>query len=484
MLPIVACVWPRSANDLAAESVVWRLRLWRLSAYVLPPVFLLIAGAADWPQLQGNPQRTGWTPDEPKAPFALRWHVELDRERISSLVQPIVLGSRTYLGTRVGVVHAYDIETGKEVWQHKTHGPILHALAGEGGLVFAASLDGHVHALKAEDGTLAWKADCGYPGFSTAPCLAEGKLLIGGRNGIFYCIQQSDGKLLWQYTTGAPIFTTAAYDQGVVFCGNEGMRVFALDVQTGRRLWESEKLWGHSLDWYWPVVHKKKVLVHTWMNILGANLYEDDWARLSQVLKERAIIASWPWAPSPEYKEKSLAVADWLKSHPAFRSSYVLDAQTGQEPYVPSVVYNTANTGSMFPPIVGRDGYIYTPITGPGGRYSAAPAAYGRLSVEDGLIECQVPSPVEPTMDEQNGYSVGGNTIFAVHCHPIWGYLANPGDARARPATLSLNTLLHRGPGAKGHYKRDGIAGISAPAISGNKVVISYRDFLYVWEGT
>src|SRR4051812_46799217 len=48
----------------------------------------------DWPQLQGNPQRSGYTPDTVKPPFAVAWRHVFAPERVSPFVQAVVSQGR------------------------------------------------------------------------------------------------------------------------------------------------------------------------------------------------------------------------------------------------------------------------------------------------------------------------------------------------------------------------------------------------------
>ena len=81
-------------------------------------------------------------------------------------------------------------------------------------------------------------------GFSTAVLLAEGKVFIANRGGVYYALRQSDGKPVWQRDLGVPILMSSAYADGRLFFGAMDMRVYALDAKTGEIAWKSDDaLW-------------------------------------------------------------------------------------------------------------------------------------------------------------------------------------------------------------------------------------------------
>jgi len=55
-------------------------------------------------------------------------------------------------------------------------------------------------------------------------------------------------------------FQTAAYADGVVHFGAQDMHIYAVSAKDGKR---SERFSGASMDYWFPAVHKGKVIVTT-----------------------------------------------------------------------------------------------------------------------------------------------------------------------------------------------------------------------------
>ena len=213
-----------------------------------------IGHAHDWPQLQGNPQRTGYTPDTVKPPFKVAWKHDFSPERVHCFAQAVTYQRPDIRGDGMRQTVCAGAADGKDRWKFACGSPILHTAACADGKVVVGALDG-VYAIHADDGKLVWKFT-GHPryGFSAAPLIAEGTVFIGQRNGTFFALNLSDGKPKWEFRPGAPIFNSAAYDAGRVFFCDEKLFMHCLDAKTGREVWTSEQLYGQSAKGYCPVI--------------------------------------------------------------------------------------------------------------------------------------------------------------------------------------------------------------------------------------
>ena len=198
-------------------------------SYFLLVILLIgpsLAAAADRPQLQGGPQRAGYSTETIDAPFAAAPAHGFSPERLHPQAQPIVAGEQVFIGTEMGSFHAFDAKTGRENWMRKLGGPILHTAGAEGGRVFIACLDGKVYALEAKDGAVVWTFNSRLrTGFSTAILLAEGNVFAANRGGTYFALSQKHGSKIWQADLGSPLLMSSAYDQGKIFVGAMDMRM-------------------------------------------------------------------------------------------------------------------------------------------------------------------------------------------------------------------------------------------------------------------
>lgn len=233
------------------------------------------AAASDWPQLGNGPGHTGCSAEKLAPPFALKWNVQFQPERLYPAGQAVVASGRVFLGTESGNLYALGAADGRRLWKFPAApdehvGPILHAAGVEKGKVFFAAMDGCVYALAAEDGRRVWRFDSRLrTGFSTAVLLAEGKVFAANRGGVLFALNQADGSVAWKKSFDAALLQTPAYSRpsrppgeaGRVYVAAMDMRLHALDARTGKPLWRTERIEGLTFKDYWPVVCAGLVIV-------------------------------------------------------------------------------------------------------------------------------------------------------------------------------------------------------------------------------
>jgi outer membrane protein assembly factor BamB len=89
-------------------------------------VMALTAGithASDWPQLQGNPQRTGYTPDTVKPPFKVAWKHSFIPQRVSRFTQAVTYSGKVFVGTESGNLYGLGATDGNEAWKFACGAP-------------------------------------------------------------------------------------------------------------------------------------------------------------------------------------------------------------------------------------------------------------------------------------------------------------------------------------------------------------------------
>jgi outer membrane protein assembly factor BamB len=329
----------------------------------VPPV--AANGDWDWPQVQRDPQRTGYTPEVLGTDYEVAWSHNFYPERVFPQVQAIVCQGKVYVGTEYGNMYAFDAETGEQRWVYPVDAPVLASVACGGSKVFFGTMDGAVYALGADTGTLAWRTQLSQRvGLSTAPVLAEDKVMLGGRSGIFYALD-FDGNALWQRDVGAPILQTAAYNDGRVFFGAMDMHVYAFNTADGTLAWRSGELNGLALKDYWPVVYQGTVLVRSACMGAESNVCEN---------------------------------------------FYALDEGTGAEAVTLPLYCGMTQHGATAPPAIDRDGYLIVPVQHSDGYH----AGIGRLALDtQQIVESLGDRYTNP--DETMNWSCAANVIIALH---------------------------------------------------------------------
>jgi outer membrane protein assembly factor BamB len=216
----------------------------------LPPAS---ATLADWPQLQGGPTHQGFSRDEIRAPMHTRWATTVGGHLRGG--SPVLAGARLFVpvidpgdGARGGVV-ALDAATGATLWARRLGRSVNNAPAAADGLVVASEDDGHVIALDAATGETRWELDIaeglaeGSSNLYAAPTIADGIVYVGVVERVA-AIDLATGRALWQRNpSNGPrldaTYAAIAVDSGIAVAvfgrGYEGLVAF--DAYEGGELW-------------------------------------------------------------------------------------------------------------------------------------------------------------------------------------------------------------------------------------------------------
>jgi outer membrane protein assembly factor BamB len=232
---------------------------------LLTLVFLLavfqIARAQDWPRWRGangDGAVAGFTapkawPDQLKQ----RWKIIVGAGHSS----PLVVGARIYLHSRQGeteVAAAYDLNTGKTIWQESYPAPYT----------MNPAATGHGKGPKST------------PVFSHSN--GGGKLYTFGITGVLSCYDATKGRLLWrkefarQFKSTSPDFgaaTSPIIDRGLVIIhvgGSNSGALKAFDANTGEEKWSWN---GDGPGYATPIVveiaGKRQIVTQSQQNIIG-----------------------------------------------------------------------------------------------------------------------------------------------------------------------------------------------------------------------
>jgi len=317
--------------------------------------------------------RSGATAAELRPPFARDWYRLFADEGLQSGVQPIIADGKVYLGTLAGILHAMDVETGKDVWTFRAGGPILHAAAAGPARVYFGAADGLVYAINIVDGAQAWTFRTG-AAIWNAPVLHQDMLCIGSRDGRVYALDAESGVLRWSADTGAPLLNSPAIDPGAgrLYIASEALRVHAFDVADGRELWRSDRLPGASARGYHPVIAPDGSVMVTTQPVIGYDQHQN--LLLDMVRAVLGDFASWRHkkADNDRLREENFrqlerpetydAQLDYLRrrltDEPAFQSFFVLDPATGHQRFVAPIVASESMNGPAAPPVVTPDGRV------------------------------------------------------------------------------------------------------------------------------
>ena len=168
-----------------------------------------------------------------------------------------------YATDGVGDVVAFKAADGAEIWRAKPGGPLRGSPTVANGIVYALSQDDQLFALDQDKGVVAWTAQGtaetqGVFGVA-APAAGQGTVVAGFSSGELNAYRYENARQLWQdalsrtsistsVSSIADIDAAPVIDNGRVYAVGQGGRMVALDLGTGRRVWE-QNLSGIATPW-------------------------------------------------------------------------------------------------------------------------------------------------------------------------------------------------------------------------------------------
>ena len=180
--------------------------------------------------------------------------------RIKSAASNAVFGGgasfnagRVYVTTGLGEVAALDATTGKLIWRVKPAGPLRGSPTIAFNAVYAMTQDNQLVALNAEDGSVLWNvsASTGLSGVFgvAAPSVGQGTVVAGYSTGELVAYRYENGRTLWADALARTSLSTTVgvltdidadpiIDRGRVFALGQGGRMAAYELTTGQRVWE------------------------------------------------------------------------------------------------------------------------------------------------------------------------------------------------------------------------------------------------------
>jgi outer membrane protein assembly factor BamB len=157
---------------------------------------------------------------------------------------------RVYAAGHKGEVAAWDLQTGKTVWETKTKAPLSGGTAAGEGLVIVGSSDGALIALDEKTGEQRWNVSLGGEVLAAA-ALAPDAVLVRTVDGKLHSLAPDTGKEKWQYEQQTPRLTLRGTSKPVVvgetvICGFDNGKVVALNIPDGALVWESTVATAHG----------------------------------------------------------------------------------------------------------------------------------------------------------------------------------------------------------------------------------------------
>jgi outer membrane protein assembly factor BamB len=203
----------------------------------------------EWPQSGGVPSHAMHhlaANDD----LTLAWRAEIGDGASGEsqlLARPVVADGRVYTMDSQGLISAFEVESGRRVWQLEPadldvgDGLLGGGLASNSGWLFATMSTGDVLGINATNGTEVWRQSLTLP-LRAAPTVADGRVLVVSADNQLYALDGQTGRPTWRHAgffegTGLLGGPSPAVDDGVVVVPYSSAEVFGLRLDNGRPLW-------------------------------------------------------------------------------------------------------------------------------------------------------------------------------------------------------------------------------------------------------
>jgi len=115
------------------------------------------------------------------------WYKTIEKPVLSS---PLLVKDRIIFGTSDCRLYCFDM-TGSKLWEFETGGKIWSSPASSehDKVLFFGGLDSYIYGINFYNGNQEWK----FPtmgSIDSSPCIADGMLFVGSRDGILYCFEK------------------------------------------------------------------------------------------------------------------------------------------------------------------------------------------------------------------------------------------------------------------------------------------------------
>ena len=159
-----------------------------------------------------------------------------------NLLVPAVDGERIFAADVEGLVMALDRLTGKVIWKQNLKTPVSGAVGAGYGLVLLGTLKGEVLALDADSGEEKWRAKVNSEVLA-APATNGDIVVVQTQNDTLYAFEAYSGNQRWVFDntpavltlrgSGSPVLTN-----NLAIAGLSTGKVLALDTARGLPIWE------------------------------------------------------------------------------------------------------------------------------------------------------------------------------------------------------------------------------------------------------
>ena len=186
-----------------------------------------------WPMFHNDLAHTGYSTNTGPTSNQTLWVFSTNGQVWSS---PIVANGVVYFGSLDHHIYAVDAMNGSKIWDYTTGNHVYPTPAYSNNVIYVGSDDKNFYALNAQDGSLKWKFTTGGQVQSSA-IVSNDIVYVGSSDHNFYALNTTDGAVIWKFTAGNSVISSPCLINGVIYVGSYDHNLYALNAQTGTEKW-------------------------------------------------------------------------------------------------------------------------------------------------------------------------------------------------------------------------------------------------------
>lgn len=173
------------------------------------------------------------------------WHTKIGGEqpKLRLGLGVAVDEQRVFAASHKGRVYAFDLNSGRQLWERPVKAPLSAGPAAGSGLIVVGSSKGDIIAMSEENGAPRWRVRINAEILS-APAIGNGLVVVRAVDGRLHGLSAKDGSEYWVIDqqvprlslrgTGAPVIAGE-----LAICGFDNGRVVAVATSNGSSAWEA-----------------------------------------------------------------------------------------------------------------------------------------------------------------------------------------------------------------------------------------------------
>lgn len=169
-----------------------------------------------------------------------------------STIQPIISAGKIYTLDGEGLLSALSADTGDILWQEDLSEKADHAnfrgggIAAQAGYIFMTTGNGFIYAIDGEDGNIIWEVNNHIP-FSAPPTITGGSIYVIDRENRLQALDMKTGRALWDYR-GLPYLSAYSHYASAAVVGSVIMAPFSSGEIVGLDGKTSKPVWSYSMQ--------------------------------------------------------------------------------------------------------------------------------------------------------------------------------------------------------------------------------------------